>query len=472
MNKQIEISEFREVDLSIIDRDPNQPREDFDEAKLELLAASIKNEGYAQPPLIKKHPDHPDRFMIVVGERRIRAMRTAGMTSAKFLIATGNLDTYSVSVLENLHREDLNPIEEAKGLKKLHDEGATWARVSQLSGRSKQNIMLKQRLLQLPEEVQQLVRKGLLPQGGAINLNQFKGERGRQIRLAMDLVAGKKPPELLQKKLGDTGAELVAAFSASSGDPGKLFTKIVHLAHEVPTAAAAMMALQQSDKSMRLLAWRDIGAATQRNILERLDLIARVASDCHSLLSSLPRRKDERVSDVLRLETPVGHKAAPKREEKKKVADKRRVKKIAKKRVSVKGSIASNGSKSASRSPKSDVQQGITAQTFRVAEAVMSEVVISPRGRRFQLDRVLLARAFRSEAKKVEGLVTQTLRITAAHWDRDTSSGKNGPERDLIMFTKSLKADLQVQNLPELVALMQQATQGQQNTVDLSSLSK
>ena len=153
-----------EVNLYDIDTNPNQPRKTFDPEKLAELAASIKRHGIVQPILVKKNGS---RYTIVAGERRYRAARQAGLMKVPVTLTDIDEDTVmEISLVENIQRENLNPIEEAAAIKLLmqqHD--LTQEEVSERVGKSRPAIANALRLLTLAKSAQKLIKDGRLSAG-------------------------------------------------------------------------------------------------------------------------------------------------------------------------------------------------------------------------------------------------------------------------------------------------------------------
>ena len=152
------------VSLYDIDTNPDQPRKTFDPEKLKELASSLKRHGVVQPLLVRKNGL---RYTIVAGERRYRAARLAGLKTVPVVLTEANDDTLmEISLVENIQREDLNPIEEAAALKLLmqqHD--LTQEEVSERVGKSRSAIANALRLLTLSKPVQAMVKDGTLSTG-------------------------------------------------------------------------------------------------------------------------------------------------------------------------------------------------------------------------------------------------------------------------------------------------------------------
>jgi len=156
-----------EVPLSQIEPNPYQPRLDFDPASLEELAQSIREHGVIQPVVVRRRA--PDRYELVVGERRLRAAKLAGLQTIPAIVGDfSEGQMMELAVVENLQREDLNPIEEAQAYQTLIEEfGLTQEQLAQRIGKSRPHISNTLRLLNLPEKLQHLVRQGKLSAGHA-----------------------------------------------------------------------------------------------------------------------------------------------------------------------------------------------------------------------------------------------------------------------------------------------------------------
>lgn len=177
-----------EVNLYDIDTNPNQPRKTFDPEKLAELAASIKRHGIVQPILVKKNGS---RYTIVAGERRYRAARQAGLMKVPVTLTDIDEDTVmEISLVENIQRENLNPIEEAAAIKLLmqqHD--LTQEEVSERVGKSRPAIANALRLLTLAKSVQKLIKDGRLSAGHGKMLAGV-GDPRVQMELAEKCVEG------------------------------------------------------------------------------------------------------------------------------------------------------------------------------------------------------------------------------------------------------------------------------------------
>lgn len=164
--------------LAVNDIIPNkeQPRKTFDEAALQELADSIKRHGVLQPLLVR--PLTTGGYQLVAGERRWRASRLAELKEVPVIIKElSDTEAMEIAIIENLQREDLNPIEEAEGLQALIDKcGFTQEEVATSVGKSRPAITNALRLLRLPEEVRQMTKDGDISAGHARALLAFDNE--------------------------------------------------------------------------------------------------------------------------------------------------------------------------------------------------------------------------------------------------------------------------------------------------------
>jgi ParB family transcriptional regulator, chromosome partitioning protein len=154
------------VEVDRITPSPFQPRRTFDEAKIEELATSIRNQGIIQPLVVRRNGDG---YELIAGERRWRAAMRAGLTHVPIVLRdASDHEALQLALVENLQREDLNPIEEANGYRRLQEE-FHWSQeeMAEKVGKSRPAIANSMRLLSLPTEVQQEVSLGNLPSGQA-----------------------------------------------------------------------------------------------------------------------------------------------------------------------------------------------------------------------------------------------------------------------------------------------------------------
>ncbi|MGN0533409.1 MAG: ParB/RepB/Spo0J family partition protein [Eubacterium sp.] len=161
--------------LPINDIEPNkdQPRKTFDEGALQELADSITQHGVLQPLLVRPIPS--GGYQLVAGERRWRASRMAGLKEVPVVVKElSDIETMEIAIIENLQREDLNPIEEAEGLQALIDRcGFTQEQIAVSVGKSRPAIANALRLLKLPESTRKMTRDGVISAGHARALLAF-----------------------------------------------------------------------------------------------------------------------------------------------------------------------------------------------------------------------------------------------------------------------------------------------------------
>jgi ParB family transcriptional regulator, chromosome partitioning protein len=181
---------YRELDLAMIDRNPRQPRQVFDEESLAELVHSIREFGLMQP-IVVRSLDGTGRYQLVMGERRWRAAEQAGLATIPAIVReTADDNMLRDALLENIHRVQLNPLEEASAYQQLLDEfEVTHDELAARIGRSRPLITNMIRLLRLPIAVQRRVAAGVLSAGHARALLALEGGPDVQEELAARIVA-------------------------------------------------------------------------------------------------------------------------------------------------------------------------------------------------------------------------------------------------------------------------------------------
>jgi ParB family chromosome partitioning protein len=161
--------DIRRLSIDLLDPSPFQPRMNFDEAMLADLAESIRTQGILQPVLVRPHPDVPRRYQIIAGERRWRAAGMSGQHEIPVICRQLNdVESATAALIENLQRENLNPIEEAEGYQRLiQNFGFTHEALGTAVSKSRAHVGNIMRLLTLPDSVRDEVRKGALSTGHA-----------------------------------------------------------------------------------------------------------------------------------------------------------------------------------------------------------------------------------------------------------------------------------------------------------------
>ena len=166
------MEEFKLIRISDIQKNPYQPRKEFSEEKIKELAQSIKENGLIQPIIVRQSP--VIGYEILAGERRYRASIAAGLSEVPVIIKKlSDQDMMVHSIIENLQREDLNPIEEAKAYQSLIDKGYTHSDIAEKMGKSRPYITNLVRLLTLPDFILTEVETGKLSQAHARLLIQL-----------------------------------------------------------------------------------------------------------------------------------------------------------------------------------------------------------------------------------------------------------------------------------------------------------
>lgn len=158
---------IQELDIDIIDPNPEQPRRTFNKESISQLAQSIRDQGVLQPLLVV--PRNGGRYRIIAGERRYRASREAGLKTVPCVIRDMDvIQQMEVALIENLQREDLNPLDAAQGIRALMQQcGYTQEKVALRLGKSRPAVANLLRLLTLPDSVTEMVRDGKLSAGHA-----------------------------------------------------------------------------------------------------------------------------------------------------------------------------------------------------------------------------------------------------------------------------------------------------------------
>jgi len=195
-----------EVPIELIDPSALQPRSNFDDAKLDELARSITTNGVVQPLLLRRKGT---RFELIAGERRWRAAQRAGLTKIPAILRdVSDEKLLEIALIENIQREDLNPIEEARAYKKLIETlGLTQETVAERVGRDRSYVTNYLRLLRLPADIQELVQLGRLSTGHARTLLAVEGVdvQRRLARKIIDKDLSVRATEQMVRLLGEPG---------------------------------------------------------------------------------------------------------------------------------------------------------------------------------------------------------------------------------------------------------------------------
>ena len=190
------------ISITDIQKNPYQPRKEFDGEKLDELAQSIKENGVIQPIIVRQSP--VIGYEILAGERRYRASLLAGLTSIPAVVKQlSDQEMMIQSIIENLQRENLNPIEEARAYESLVEKGFTHAEIADKMGKSRPYISNSIRLLSLPEQILSEVENGKLSQAHArslVGLNKEQQDYFFQRIIEEDISVRKLEALLTEKK--------------------------------------------------------------------------------------------------------------------------------------------------------------------------------------------------------------------------------------------------------------------------------
>ena len=198
-NLEIRQGDVQKIDINKIYTNPNQPRKNFDKESLNELAESIRVHGLIQPIIVNQMTDG---YMIIAGERRFRASKICGLKEIDAIVKNySNKQVAEIAIIENLQREDLNPVEIAKGIKQLMEEyGLTQEKVAERLGKSRSAIANSLRILSLYPEVIELVEKGKVSFGHAKILASIE-DYTTQILLAKKIAKDKLTVRDLEKEV-------------------------------------------------------------------------------------------------------------------------------------------------------------------------------------------------------------------------------------------------------------------------------
>ncbi len=186
------------IPINKIIHSPLQPRREIKEESLKELVASIKEKGVLQPVLVRKSGDN---YELVYGHRRFEAARKAGLNEIPAIIRElTDREVLEIAIIENIQREDLNPIDEALAYKKLVSEfGLTQEEIAEKVGKDRSTISNKLRLLNLPQKVQDALKNGLITEGHARPLLSMKDEKKILVELE-NIINKKEPVRNVEKK--------------------------------------------------------------------------------------------------------------------------------------------------------------------------------------------------------------------------------------------------------------------------------
>lgn len=199
-----------------------QPREDFDEGKLDELVQSIKEKGIIQPVLVRRRDD--ETYELIAGERRLRAAKKAGLTDIPAIVRdANNEESLELALIENIQRANLNPIEEAKAYRKLMENfGLNQDELSKKVGKERATVANTLRLLKLPEEIQKAITEGKITYGHGRALLGLKTEAEQLMvygKIILKNLSVRDVERIVQKANRQGGIRLKPIIAEKSRDP-------------------------------------------------------------------------------------------------------------------------------------------------------------------------------------------------------------------------------------------------------------
>lgn len=211
-------SDYQRLAITSIRPNPYQPRREFREADLSDLQASLKSSGLLQPISVRRTPDG---YELISGERRLRAATRLGWTDIPAIVRDVDDRTLlTLALVENLQRADLNPVEEARGYRRLSEEfGFTHQQIAEAVGKDRTSITQMLRILQLPSIILDLVEQSRLSAGHARALAALDDER-RAITLANEAVARELSVRELERRVREVHQPVPSSRPPSTREPG------------------------------------------------------------------------------------------------------------------------------------------------------------------------------------------------------------------------------------------------------------
>ena len=213
LEKRQQTSKSNMISISDLIRNPYQPRQNFKEEKLEELANSIKKNGIIQPIAVRLNKNETGKYEIVAGERRWLAAQKAGLHEIPVTILDlSDAESLEVAIVENIQRDDLNPIEEAKGYKRLNEEFKyDHESISKLMSKSRSHISNTLRLLTLPSDVISMLEEGTLTSGQARPLIGISNASNIAEEIVSKNYSARKVEYLVRNKKGNPKEKIVDA---------------------------------------------------------------------------------------------------------------------------------------------------------------------------------------------------------------------------------------------------------------------
>ena len=249
-SETLESDTLRDIDIDRIVPNAQQPRKHFAEEALNELADSIRAHGVIQPIIVQSLPDN--FYQLIAGERRWRAAQRAGLTSLPAVVReSGSDSSLEIALIENLQREDLNPIEEAQAYEKLVVEfGLTQEEVARRVGKNRVTITNMLRLLRLPPEVQQWIGENRLSTGHAKALLSLS-DLGAILETARKIIQGNysvRQAELFVSNYGKNGAKE----DVGSAEPGTRDPNVTAAIHALEQVLGTKVTIQERQGKGRI----------------------------------------------------------------------------------------------------------------------------------------------------------------------------------------------------------------------------
>ncbi|MTI09308.1 ParB/RepB/Spo0J family partition protein [Curvivirga aplysinae] len=270
------------VPVEFLKPNPDQPRKRFEDGAIDSLVKSIEEKGILQPILVRRHPQETNSYEIVAGERRWRAAQRAKLHEVPVIIKDlSDADTLEFALIENIHREDLTPLEEAEGYQRLMDEfGHTQEALSKTVSKSRSHIANTLRLLNLSDEIKSMIDDGLLSAGhgrclvGVANAEEIAHiviEKGLNVRQTEQLVkqgktASADPMKKIKKQL--TRDPNVSALEDSLTNNLGMKVKIATKSEETGKLTIEYDNLDQLDEVISRLSSTGLDLPTEGNVVE------------------------------------------------------------------------------------------------------------------------------------------------------------------------------------------------------------
>ena len=213
LEKRQQTSKSNMISISDLIRNPYQPRQNFKEEKLEELANSIRKNGIIQPIAVRLNKNEIGKYEIVAGERRWLAAQKAGLHEIPVsILDLSDAESLEVAIVENIQRDDLNPIEEAKGYKRLNEEFKyDHESISKLMSKSRSHISNTLRLLMLPRDVISMLEEGTLTSGQARPLIGISNASSIAEEIVSKNYSARKVEYLVRNKKGNPKEKIVDA---------------------------------------------------------------------------------------------------------------------------------------------------------------------------------------------------------------------------------------------------------------------